>query len=168
MSNKKIEYKGEKLTLGEIAKIEGFINNTKLLEYYRKTGDIDKAVELCKQGRHRGKIEYYGEMLPISVIAERENLDISTLTIYYRITGNIYEAIQIYRESKEFREERAQIIKEEKESKLIEYKNQKLELKEIAKIEGLDSRELRRKFNLLGDVYKAIFMTKYQMGEQKK
>ena len=55
----------------------------------------------------------------------------------------------------------------ELEAKKVEYRNQRLELKEIAKIEGLDTRDLRRCFELLGDIYKAVFMAKYQMRESK-
>lgn len=164
MSVEMIEYNGEQLALGTIAKKEGLIDVT-LSRYYKQTGDIYRAVKLCKE-TSRGKvkkIEYYGEMLAISVIAKREKIGIGTLTNSYKKTGNIYDAIKRCKKRAEDRKERVKIIKEEEESQKIEYKNQKLELKEIAKIEGLDASNLRRYFNITGDVYKAVFMARYQM-----
>lgn len=168
MSVEMIEYNGEQLALGTIAKKEGLIDVT-LSRYYKQTGDIYRAVKLCKQNS-RGKIQkvdYYGESLAISVIAKREKIDIGTLTNSYKNTGNIYDAIKKCKERAEIRKKRAKLIKEEHESQKIEYKNQKLELKEIAKIEGLDASNLRRCFKITGDVYKAVFMARYQMGKSQ-
>ncbi len=164
MSIEKIEYNGEYLRLATIAKKEGLIDVT-LSRYYKQTGDIYKAVKWCRENS-RGKvkkIEYNGEMLAISVIAKREGIDIGTLTNSYKKTGNIYDAIKSCKERTEARKERAKLIKEEEENKKIEYKGQKVRLREVAKIEALNAYELRTYFNTTGDVYKAVFMAKYQM-----
>lgn len=161
MSNGKIEYHGKQLTLRAIAQKEGLVQVT-LARYYKNIGDIYLAVSLCKQNS-KGKvekIEYYGENLAISAIAKKEKIKIEKLTKVYKRIGNIYDAVK---ECKE----RPKHINEELEAKKVEYKNERLELKEIAKIEGLDTRDLRRCFEFLGDIYKAVFMAKYQMREAK-
>ncbi|MBQ2835934.1 MAG: hypothetical protein IJE68_03785 [Clostridia bacterium] len=160
MSIEKIEYNGEQLPLATIAKKEGLIDIT-LARYYKRTGDIYIAVKMCRQNS-RGKvekIEYKGELLAISVIAQKENIGIETLTNSYKKIGNIYEAVKSCKERAESRKERTK----QKEGKKIEYKNQRLELREIAKIEGLDAGNLRRCFDSTKHIYKAIFMAKHKM-----
>lgn len=168
MSIEKIEYNGEQLALGAIAKKEGLIDVT-LSRYYQQIGDIYRAVKLCKENS-RGKvekIEYYGEKLAISVIAKKENIGVGLLSKHYQKTGNIYEAVKKCKEKAQARKERAKVIKAEKESKQIEYKNQRLELREIAKMEGLDASNLKRCFDSTKDIYKAVFMAKYLMGKEQ-
>lgn len=111
------------------------------------------------------KIEYKdGELLPISVIAKREGISISDLTGEYNKNKDIFEAVKRCKEKVEERKARKmQIEQNEKE----EYYGERLRLREIAKREKVDAKELRRCFNITKDVYKAVFMAKFQMMKKK-
>ena len=86
-------------------------------------------------------IEYNGEMLTITAIAQKENLPKTSLDRRYKQTGNIYEAVSICKEN---------LIKK------IEYNGEFLPLKTIAKKEGIAPDSLRKTFKQTGDIYEAV------------
>lgn len=166
MAIEKIEYKGEYLALGTIAKREGLIDIT-LARHYRATGDIYKAVKICKK-KSRGsvqKIPYKdGEKLAISVIAKMEEVSLRDLQQEYDKSKDIFEAVAICKQKKQEREERKRQINQNEKD---EYHGERLRLREIAQTEKLDANQLRLCFRETQDVYKAVFMAKLENQKDK-
>ena len=165
-----IEYNGKRLTLNAIAKKEGIIERT-LNRYYKHTnGNIYIAVNLCKRAS-RGKVnkvEYNGELLAISVIAQRVNLSFEQLKNTYLETHDIYEAIKICNQKKSERIELREERRQKKQSRLKDYDGIQMTLMEIAQKENIDSPKLREYYNETQDVYKAISMLKIEDIKNKK
>lgn len=162
-----IEYNGEVLKLKEIAQREEIDFET-LKRYYRRTGDIYVAVQTYREESKRKvkKIEYKdGERLAISVIAKREGIGLEELTNWYKQIGDIFEAVRICKENAMNRKIRAEQRQQEKEKNKIMYQGRKLELQEIASIEGIDLKCLTKRYKDFLEIYRAVFMTKY---EQRK
>ena len=160
----RIEYNGERITLEQIAQKEG-IDYDSLRKYYKKTQDIYEAVQICFEDLSRKvkKIEYKnGEMLPISVIAKREGINIIALTKCYNEVGNIFEAIRICKENAQNRKIKAEQRKQKEEKGKILYKGMLMQLKEIAQAEGIDTKKLKNALDVIPDIYKAVFMLRYQ------
>ena len=165
-----IEYNGKMLTLSAIAKKEGLIDIT-LKRYYKYTNeDIYRAVKLCKEVS-RGKvnkIEYNGEMLPIYLIAKKNNLTDIVLKDAYIQTKDIYEAIRICQQRKSEKQARAEERKKKEQSEQKEYYGMQMALKEIAKMEGLDAKKLKQYYKETQSVYKAVSILKIQETKNKK
>ena len=161
-----IEYHGEKLTLEEIAQKEA-LDLRELNRYYKSTGNIYNAIVQYRRDLKRKvkKLEYEnGEILAISVIAKRENISLKDLNRVYNETKDIFEAVKRCKEIQKQRKERKeQIEQNEKE----EYYGQRIRLREIAAIEGIDANKLREYFRDTKDVYKAVFMAKHQKQKEK-
>ena len=157
MANQKIEYNGELVTIHAIAKKFGIIDVT-LRRYYEQTGNIYQAIEKCQQiqnQRTEALIEYNGEKLTISAIAEKIGIVHGTLRKYYEQTGNIYQAI-----------EKCQQIQKQRTEALIEYNGEKLYLHQIATIVGISYTTLKKYYDETGNIYTAI--AEYQTSKDQR
>jgi len=149
----KIEYNGEQLTLYAIAKKEGLKSDT-LKRYYSKLGDIYDAVEICAKNRksaEEAKVKYNGEQRTITSIAKELGISKKTLKKYYKETGDINKAIELYYENK----------KKAEDSK-IQYNGEYKFLKAIARDENVAETTLTRYLQKYNDIDKAVFMAKIQ------
>ncbi|MCL2341823.1 MAG: hypothetical protein FWC53_01915 [Firmicutes bacterium] len=91
----RIEYQGEQLTIGAIAR-RNRIDVGSLRRYYAKLGDINEAVKQTKSNSRANlvKIEYEGEQLTMTAIARRNGIYAGALKRHYDELGDIYEAIK--------------------------------------------------------------------------
>ena len=144
----KIEYNGELLTIHAISKKEQ-IDLKSLKKCYEETGDIYTAVEMSRPNK-RILIEYYGENITINAIAQREKLVNQTLKRQYEITGDIYLAVKICKEN---------TLK--RKTNMIKYKDEYLELGDIAKREKVASETLKECYSLVQEIYRAVYMAKH-------
>ena len=145
----KIEYNGEMLTLYAIAQRNGLKTDT-LKKKYENLGDIYQAVESClklKEKAEAAKLEYNGEKLTLTEIAKKTGIGRTSLIKYYSQTGDIYQAIEKYREKQQ-----------EYEDLKIEYKGKRTFLGTIAKEEGIPETTLTRDFKKYGSIEKAVYM----------
>ena len=144
-----IEYNGELLSVNAIAEKEELSRNA-LLRQYKETKDIYKAVRICKenQKKRRGNIEYNGEKLSLSAIAEKERIVDEVLGKQYKKTKDIYEAVRICKEN------------QKKYKGKIEYYGEKLTLKAIAEKEGLTITPLSIQYKKIKNIYEAVKICK--------
>lgn len=145
----KIEYNGEMLTMYAIAKKNGLKYDT-LKRKYENLGDIYQAVESClklKEKSEEAKLEYNGEKLTLTEIAKKTGIGRTSLRKYYSQTGDVYQAIEKYREKQQ-----------EYEDLKIEYKGKRTFLGTIAKEEGIPETTLTRDFKKYGNIEKAVYM----------
>ena len=126
MKGELYDYKGQKLTQAEIAKLEG-IHRTTLADWYKKTNDMEKAVEGAKKSLAQRNIQYYDEVLSLKAISNKEQLKFESLKRYYDETQDIYKAVQLAKES------------QFKRNGSIEYNGQMLTILGISKLEQIDS-----------------------------
>ena len=149
-SIEKIEYNGEQLALGTIAKKEG-IDPNRLKGYYNQTGgDIYEAVKQSKAVAIE-KIEYNGKQMSLRAIARQEEIERSILSKYYNQTGNIYKAVE---QSKAGQREK------------IEYNRKQMSLRAIAIQERINLTTLRKYYNQTRDIYEAVEQSK--AGQREK
>jgi len=149
----KIDYDGQKMTLDGIARKEGIKRDT-LERQYNKTGDIYQAVQYCKdlkKQKEEALVEYHGEKRTITSVAKEVNISKATLKKYYQQTGNIYLAIQAYRDAQQ-----------EVEDAKVEYKGKKTTVKAIARDEDVAETTLTRYMHRYENIDKAVFMAKMQ------
>lgn len=105
------------------------------------------------------KIEYNGEMLYITKIAEKEKINRVMLKNYYDEVGNIYEAIEICKT----------IYKKREDNQMK--KMQKMErarLRKVLKEAQIDRESFQKCFDELKDENKAVFMAKYLQRRKQK
>lgn len=95
------------------------------------------------------KIEYYGEWLSIIKIAEKIGVSKNTVKRHYEKTKDIYETEKICNDIK--RKQQDSLIKYEKDGK-----EHLLTIGAIAKLEGVDSKTLKRYFIEEKEINKAI------------
>lgn len=147
MKGELYDYKGQKLTQAEIARLEG-INRATLADWYKKTNDMEKAVEGAKKSLAQRNIQYYDEVLSLKAISNKEQLKFESLKRYYDETQDIYKAVQLAKES------------QFKRNGSIEYNGQMLTILGISKLEQIDSASLQRHFKQTGNIYEAVKLTK--------
>jgi len=155
----KIDYNGEKMTLDAIAKSKGIKRDT-LETHYKRTGDIYEAVKHClevKQKAEDAKVEYKGKMRTITSIARELGISKGTLKKYYEQAGDVEQAIQLYKKSKQ-----------EIEGAKITYKGKLKSLKSISKDENVAETTLTRYLQRYGNIEKAVFMAKIQKQKSQK
>ena len=144
-----IEYNGEYLTINAIATREK-IDVHALTREYDKTRNIYDAVKICKENqlKKNGYIEYYEEYLTITAIATKEKITTKTLKREYDTTGDIYEAVKIYKE------------KQLKRNGNIEYYGEHLTIAAIAEREEISKGSLKREYDNVGNIYEAVKVCK--------
>ena len=145
IKNGTIEYNGEYLTLAKIAVIEK-IPETTLKRNYDVIGNIYETVKKCKENQQnrKGTIEYNGETLNISTIAEREHLSLNPLIKKYQELGDIYEAVKTCKQNQKIY------------NGTIEYNGEVLTISAIAAKEDLSISSLSNAYKKIGDIYEAI------------
>ena len=158
-----INYNGQILSITAIAKLEG-ISSTTLTRKYNETQNIIEAVKLAKEAHARkderiGQILYKDQMLSIYAIAKLEGISSTTLTRKYNETQNITEAVKLAKE--------AQVRKDEKIGQIL-YKDQILTLAAIAKLEGISSTTLTRKYNETQNITEAVRLAKESQTKQQE
>lgn len=91
-----IDYQGQKLSVKEIAKLNGL--NFQVLTYkYKEIGDINEAVENLKVTQH-GPVKYldfFGQKMTINQIAKMYGISRESLCRAYELTSNIDEAVSV-------------------------------------------------------------------------
>ena len=141
-----IDYYGEKLTVEAIAKKEG-IKNSILKKRYVETGDIYRAVEICKKNQkkcqERLKLEYKGQSLTINAISMQEGIDSQSLKNEYIKQRNIYKAVFICKNRQLNRKRRKEEIDTKKFGRVSYY--------DLSVILGIKYNEL---MNLIDKGYK--------------
>jgi len=89
-----IDYQGQKLSIKEIAKLNG-LNFQVLTNKYKKTGDINEAVENLKVTQ-LGPVKYldfFGQKMTINQIAKMYGIRRKTLDYVYKSISDIDEAV---------------------------------------------------------------------------
>ena len=89
-----IDYQGQKLSIKEIAKLNG-LNFQVLTNKYKKTGDINEAVENLKVTQ-LGPVKYldfFGQKMTINQIAKMYGIRRETLDYVYKSISDIDEAV---------------------------------------------------------------------------
>ncbi len=89
-----IDYQGQKLSIKEIAELNG-LNFQVLTTKYKKTGDINEAVENLKVTQH-GPVKYldfFGQKMTINQIAKLYGIRRETLDYVYKSISDIDEAV---------------------------------------------------------------------------
>ena len=89
-----IDYQGQKLSIKEIAKLNG-LNFQVLTNKYKKTGDINEAVENLKvtQLGPVKYIDFFGQKMTINQIAKMYGIRRETLDYVYKSISDIDEAV---------------------------------------------------------------------------
>lgn len=141
------DYKGQKLYQAEIARLEG-VSRTTLADWYKKTNDMEKAVEGAKKSLAQRNIQYYDEVLSLKAISDKEQLTFESLKKYYDETQDIYQAVQLAKES------------QLKRNGSIEYNGIKMTFLGISKLEKIDSASLKRYYEKTQNIYEAVILTK--------
>ena len=146
-----LDYYGEMLPLTQIAIKEGLTPRS-LKKYFEEADDIYEAVKLTREAQENRKeqfvyVEYNGENLSITAIAQNENITPHTLREYYEKTGNIYEAVELVKGIKE-------------KYVFVQYGDQQMSLPEIAKKEEIDLTKLRKTYKSTNDIYEAVKLAK--------
>lgn len=147
-------YNGQKTSATNISKLEN-ITQTSFIRHYNKTGSVEEAINKAKeaQKKYRSLIEYYGDMLSIKNIADKENINVESLRKHYEGTGDIYEAIKL-----------AKLYKE-RQNGSIEYYNEKKSIAAIARDEKITDAMLSKYLRETGDIYEAV--KKAKEGQQR-
>lgn len=140
-------YKGQMLTQAAISKLSG-VNRTTLADWYKKTGDMEKAVEEAYRIRAERSIEYNGQFISLKTIANMEHLKFESLKKKYQETNDIYLAVKLTQESKI------------KRNGSIEYKGKMMTILGISKLENLEHHSLGRYYLQTNDIYEAVRLTK--------
>ena len=91
------------------------------------------------------QIEFYGEILTINAIAQREGIERVTLRKYYNKHKDIYLAVNICKE-----------IRRQLEETKIEYNGEMLAIYAIAQREGIGASSLRKYYDKYKDIYLAV------------
>ena len=148
----KMPYNGQMLSFYAIAKLEGISSSDTLKKEYNRTQDIYEAVRITKENQKTRNtnsisVSYKGQMLPLSEIAKLEGISLTTLNRRYSETQDIDEAVRLAKESQKYQQER---------TSQIPYNGQNLPLYTIAKLEGLNDKTLRAKYEETQDIYEAI------------
>ena len=89
-----IDYQGQKLSIKEIAELNG-LNFHVLTNKYKKFGDINEAVENLKVtqlGAHK-YVEFFGQKMTINKIAKLYGIRRETLDYVYKSISDIDEAV---------------------------------------------------------------------------
>lgn len=73
MKGELYEYNEQLMTQAQIAKLED-INRSTLADWYKRTGDMKKAVEGAKKSLAQRNIPYYDEVLSLKAISEKEKV----------------------------------------------------------------------------------------------
>ena len=94
MKGELYNYNGHLLSQADIAKLEG-INRSTLADWYKKTGDMIKAVEGAKKTLEQRKIQYYDKILSLTAISVKEKIKFESLKKYYEETNDIYLAVKL-------------------------------------------------------------------------
>ena len=94
------------------------------------------------------QIEFYGEILTINAIAQREGIERVTLRKYYNKYKDIYLAVNICKE-----------IRRKLEETKIEYNGEMLAIYAIAQREGIGASSLRKYYDKYKDIYLAVNKT---------
>jgi len=153
MKGELYNYKGQMLSQTDIAKLEG-INRSTLADWYKKTGDMIKAVEGAKKSLAQRNIQYYDAVLSLKAISVKENLKFESLKKYYEETNDIYLAVKLTKEVKA------------KRNGNIEYKGQMLTILAISKLEGLEHHALGRYYERTKDIYESVKLAKEAKAKQ--
>lgn len=153
MKSELYNYKGQMLSQADIAKLEG-INRTTLADWYKKTGDMSKAVEGAKKSLAQRNIQYYDEVLSLKAISVKENLKFESLKKYYEETNDIYLAVKLTKEA------------QAKRNGNIEYNGQMLTILAISKLEGLEHHALGRYYERTKDIYESVKLAKEAQAKQ--
>lgn len=155
----KLEYKGEMLTLDAIAKKEGLKRDT-LEKHFKRLGNIYESVDYClsiKKQLEESKVVYKGTKRTITSIARELEIHKKTLKKYYENTGDIEQAIELYKTN-------MQVVEDLK----ILHKGEKKYVKSIAKEEGVAETTLRRYIEKYNNIDKAVFMARIQKHKTTK
>ena len=91
------------------------------------------------------QIEFYGEILTINAIAQREGIERVTLRKYYNKYKDIYLAVNICKE-----------IRRKLEETKIEYNGEMLAIYAIAQREGIKGDTLKKYYDKYEDIYLAV------------
>ena len=155
----KVEYNGEMQTLYAIAQKIGLKYDT-LKKYYNQTGDIYEAVNQCIELKKKltdAKHDYNGEKLTLTEIAKKVGIGRTSLKKYYSQTGDVYQAIEKYRQKQK-----------EYDDLKIEYKGERKFLTTIAKEEGVVEGTLTRYYKKYGNIDKAVYMAQIAKKRSQK
>ena len=98
--NGSILYNGKMMSMSAIS-LETGLERHALTRYFEQTCDIYKSIELAKiaKDKQHGTIEYRGNVMTITAIADIEGIKRDTLKEYYELYGNIEKAVFITKES---------------------------------------------------------------------
>lgn len=154
MKGELYNYNGHLLSQADIAKLEG-INRSTLADWYKKTGDMIKAVEGAKKTLEQRKIQYYDKILSLTAISVKEKIKFESLKKYYEETNDIYLAVKLTKEA------------QEKRNGNIEYNGQMLTILAISKLEGLEHKALGRYYKKTNDIYESVKLAKEAQLKQK-
>lgn len=152
MKGELYEYNGQKLSLADIAKDQD-VNRTTLMDWYKKTGDMNSAVLGLKKSLAQRNISYNNEILSLKAISEKEKVKFETLKKHYDSTNDIYEAIRLTKES--------QI----KRSGDILYNGKKMTIHAIAVLENVGNAALSKCFESEKDIYAVVEKAKQRQNE---
>ena len=142
------EYQGEMLTQADIAKKTG-INRATLADWYKRTQDMNLAVEGAKKSLALRNMPYYDEVLSMKAIAKKEGIKEDTLRKYYEQSNDIYEAVKRCKDN----------IIQRQERKLM-YKGKITTKTKIAEEEDLDIKSLLLNYKQTNDIEEAVRLTK--------
>ena len=147
MKGELYEYNEQLMTQAQIAKLED-INRTTLADWYKKTGDMKKAVEGAKKSLAQRNIPYYDEVLSLKAISEKEKVKFESLKKFYEQTDDIYEAVKLTKEA------------QQKRNGSILYNEKMMSITAIAALNEIGRQALARYYEQTNDIDKSIEMAK--------
>lgn len=129
MKGESYEYNGKQMTQAEIASEVG-INRATLADWYKKTNNMEDAVNGAKKSLAQRNIAYNEENLSLKAISVREQVKFETLKKNFEDCQDIYEAVRLTKES------------QLKRNGNIEYNGSFMTIHAIANVEQLGNKSL--------------------------
>lgn len=147
MKGELYEYNNKMMTQAEISKLEG-INRSTLADWYKKTGNMYKAVEEAKRSQAQRNISYYDEILSLKAISKKEQIKFESLKRNYETLKDIYKAVEKTKQD------------QSKRNGDILYNGEYKTIYAIANLEGVGNKSLAKYYNETNDIYEAVRLAK--------
>jgi len=141
------EYNDTMMTQAEIARLEG-INRSTLADWYKKTGNMYKAVEGAKKSQAQRNISYYDEVLSLKGIAVKEQVKFESLKKNYEVLKDIYKAVEKTKQN------------QLKRNGDILYNDKNMTIYAIANLEEVGNKSLAKYYQETNDIYEAVRLAK--------
>lgn len=147
MKGELYEYNDTMMTQAEISRLEK-INRSTLADWYKKTGNMYKAVEGAKKSQAQRNISYYDDVLSLKAISVKEQVKFESLKKNYEDLKDIYKAVKKTKQD------------QLKRNGDIPYNGENMTIYAIANLEEVGNKSLAKYYQETHDIYEAVRLAK--------